>query len=157
MLIEEFKATILFIGAEVEKDHSDKIISLMKNTPLNAVGACSLGQSAALMQKSKILICNNSGPMHIAASLHIPTISISGPVDKRIYSPWGSLGHIVLQKELECAPCYYSFLRDTLPETKRKNMWVGKTHRCNNNHLCLEKITENDVMEAVRTLITANK
>lgn len=153
ILIEEFQAKILFIGGGKEISLVNEIIQLMKNKPLNATGKISLLGTTALLEKSQLLICNNSGPMHIATALRIPTVSISGPVDSRIHGPWGQ-NHIVLQKELECNPCYYPFLRNTLEETKLKNRWFKKTFRCKTDDFrCLTSITVEDVLKAVETIL----
>ncbi|MBM3253454.1 MAG: glycosyltransferase family 9 protein [Candidatus Omnitrophica bacterium] len=152
-LIERYGARILFLGSKKEFPAVNSIIQLMKNKSLNLVSKTTLMQMAALLEKSHLLICNNSGPMHIAAALKIPTISISGPVDPRIHRPWGQ-NHIVLQKALECSPCYYPFFRDTLEETKSKNRWFGKRLICKTNDFkCLASISINDVLKAVETLL----
>jgi ADP-heptose:LPS heptosyltransferase len=48
----------------------------MKHTPAISAGRLNLKQTAALLKRSRLLICNNSGPMHIAAALNVPTVSI---------------------------------------------------------------------------------
>lgn len=148
-LAERHNAKILLIGGKDDKLTEEKIISMMKHKPIGTVGRASIKQTAALIQKARLLICNNSAPMHIAAALGIPTVSIFGSADPRIHRPWGK-NHIILQKELECSPCYYPFFRDTLEETKLKNRWLGKRFKCvTNDYRCLSAITVEDVLRAV--------
>jgi ADP-heptose:LPS heptosyltransferase len=66
----------------------------------------SLRQMIALIDKLGCLICNDGGPMHIASSLHIPTIAIFGPTESKWFKPWGTQ-HIIVQKDgVTCRPCF---------------------------------------------------
>lgn len=153
ILIGQFQKKVLFIGGKDEVNLVNEIAGLMKNKALNVVGKYDLMQAAALIQRCNLLICNNSGPMHIAAALKIPTVSIPGPVDSRIHGPWGG-NHIVLQSKLDCAPCYYPFYRDTLEETKLRNRWIGKKFICKTgDYRCFTSISVEDVLEAAKTIL----
>lgn len=153
LLIEKFGAKILFIGGENDEELIEEILSIMKHKAISAAGKTSLKQTAALIAESRLLICNNSAPMHIAAALNIPTIGIFGPADPRIHRPWKNR-HIVLRKNLGCSPCYYPFFRDTLEETRERNRWFGKTFKCiNGNYECLSLISVDDVIEATRNIL----
>lgn len=152
-LIEKFKANVIFIGGAADEVTVNEISKKMVHTPLSAAGRASLTQTAALIQKARLLICNNSAPMHMAAALGIPTVSIFGSADPRIHRPYGQ-GHIVLRKELECSPCYYPFFRDTLVETKIKNRWTAKKFRCvSDDYRCLSFIIIEDVLNAVEIIL----
>ncbi len=152
-LIERFNAKVILIGGTGDKASEEVILHIMKHKPITTVGMASLKQTAALIQKADILICNNSGPMHIAATLKTPTVSIFGSADPRIHRPWGE-SHIVLQKSFKCCPCYYPFFRDTLEETKLKNSWSGKRFRCKtNDYRCLSSIVVEDVLNAAEAIL----
>lgn len=59
----------------------------------------------ALLDRCRLLVCNNSGPLHCATALGIPTISFMGPTDKARWYPLGE-GHIVLRRDdLPCIGC----------------------------------------------------
>ncbi len=59
----------------------------------------------ALLNRCRLLICNNSGPLHCATALGVPTISFMGPTDKDRWYPLGE-GHIVLRRDdLPCIGC----------------------------------------------------
>lgn len=51
-----------------------------------------------------LLLCNNSGPLHIARALGIPTVSLAGPT-REAFVPRGDAHHAVLERELGCRPC----------------------------------------------------
>lgn len=152
-LIERVKAKIIFIGGENDIPQIMSAAGMMRGKPVVAAGRLSLKETAAVLGHSRFLICNNSGPMHIAAALHIPTVSIFGSADPRIHRPWGE-GHMVIQNQLECAPCYYPFFRDTLEETKIKNSWVSKKFICRNgDYRCLTTVSVDQVIEAVEAAL----
>ncbi|MGC8653691.1 MAG: glycosyltransferase family 9 protein [Candidatus Kryptoniota bacterium] len=65
----------------------------------------SLHQMGAIMKASKLLITNDSGPMHIAASLNVPTLAIFGPTDPKLQGPYGNISEIVQKEDLECLKC----------------------------------------------------
>ncbi|MFA6355976.1 MAG: glycosyltransferase family 9 protein [Candidatus Omnitrophota bacterium] len=149
MAIEKFGVKVLFIGGPSDEPAVKEISGKMGHPSITSAGKVSLMQTAALIRKSRALICNNSAPMHIAAALGVPTVSIFGSADPRIHRPYGQ-GHIVLRKELECGPCYYPFFRETLPETKARNRWRGKKFECaSGDYRCLSSITPDDAMEAL--------
>ena len=67
-----------------------------------------LRQLMALIACSDVLVCNDSGPMHIAAALGTSVIAIFGPQRKEWYGPYGSGHRVVEQPEIACRPCFDS-------------------------------------------------
>ena len=68
----------------------------------------------ALLSLCEILICNNSGPLHIAGALKIKTVSMMGPTVPAVWWPHGK-GHVVIRRGYPCSPC---------------NKAVCETHEC---------------------------
>lgn len=127
-LIEEFKVRIVIVGSFQEKTLVDKMISLMNHkSAIKAVGF-SLDRLAALISLMDVFACNNSGPLHIAAAVNIPTVSTMGPTDQVLWRPRGK-NHIVIRQNLFCSPC---------------NRGICK------NHNCMELIAVDDVVGAVK-------
>lgn len=150
---EKLGAKIMLIGGPSDLPAVNGISGMMKRRHISAAGKASLMQTAALISMSRAMVCNNSGPMHMAAALGVPTVSIFGSADPRIHRPYGQ-GHIVLRKELECSPCYYPFFRDTLPETKARNRWTAKKFECaSGDYRCLSSISPEDVLEALGKIL----
>ena len=67
-----------------------------------------LRQMMALIACSDVLVCNDSGPMHIAAALGTPVVAIFGPQRKEWYGPYGKGHRVVEQPEIACRPCFDS-------------------------------------------------
>ncbi len=65
-------------------------------------------QTAALMKRCRLFISNDSGLMHIAAALQLPTVAIFGPTDPRWVSPWKCPSRVIRPDgpSAACAPCF---------------------------------------------------
>jgi len=66
----------------------------------------SLRQLIALIKKLNLLICNDSGVMHIACALGIPLVAIFGPGDIKRIGPYGDKYTVVIKEQMECRPCF---------------------------------------------------
>ncbi|WP_447977035.1 glycosyltransferase family 9 protein [Candidatus Nitrospira bockiana] len=71
----------------------------------DAVGRTTLGQLLALLAQVRLLLTNDTGPMHLGVGAGTAVIDLSvGHVDFHETGPYG-WGHWVVQPTLECAPC----------------------------------------------------
>ena len=52
-----------------------------------------------------LFITGDSGPMHLAASFRVPTVSIFGPTRDRETSQWKNDKSVIVKKKLDCQPC----------------------------------------------------
>ena len=58
----------------------------------------------ALLGQCRLLITNDSGPMHVAAGLALPLVSIFGSTDERATGPLSPRARVV-KAQVECSPC----------------------------------------------------
>ncbi|HDH10855.1 MAG TPA: lipopolysaccharide heptosyltransferase I [Nitrospirae bacterium] len=82
------------------REHRDKVI--------NICGKTGLKELAALIAGAKAVVSNDSGPMHIAAALDIPTVAIFGPTDPLKTGPYGWQTNRrlrVIKADIPCSPC----------------------------------------------------
>lgn len=71
-----------------------------------------LRQMAALLSGCAAVVGNDTGPLHIATALGIPTVSFYGPTSPKAQGPWGQ-GHKVLKDDsLDCLVCNRTDCRD---------------------------------------------
>ena len=89
-----------------------------------------LRELLGLMSQCQLFVCNNSGPLHMAAAIGVPTVSTMGPTDPHRWWPVGD-GHVVLRKTLWCSPC----MEGVCP--------LG-------THECLMAISVEEMLESVR-------
>ena len=94
--------------------------------------AMSFGEKASILRRCRLLVGNDSAPIHIAMAMGVPTYSLWGPTNpKRYGDPLPS--HTPLFKEIECSPCYSD----------------GEFPECDDNQ-CLKAITVDEVWQALQ-------
>jgi lipopolysaccharide heptosyltransferase II len=64
-----------------------------------------LRELMALISQLNALVCNNSGPLHIAAALKVPTVSFMGPTVKSLWTPSGRRHRVLRANDLDCIGC----------------------------------------------------
>ncbi len=94
---------ILLIGGNTDKEIEEKILKEVKC--VSAIGKTSLKESAALLKKCDVIICNDSGPMHLAAAVNKKIISIFGPTLPSEKAPLHKESKYIW-KQVGCNPCY---------------------------------------------------
>ncbi len=128
MLIDRYQAQIVLLGGPGDRERSDKIEGLMRNSVINLAGETSLQQLAALLRKLNLVISNDSGPVHVAVASGTKTLTIFGPSDEKKYKPLGQAESLLIKvAELDCRPC-------------------GE-HQCPlGHHRCMEDIEPEDIV-----------
>src|SRR5205085_10458261 len=74
----ELNHPLILLGDETDKQRGEEIASIDPVKVYNACGKFSLNESAGLIKKSKAVITNDTGLMHIAAAYRKPIISLWG-------------------------------------------------------------------------------
>lgn len=72
---------------------------------LNLAGQTDLPQLVALLRRADLVIANDSGPMHIAAALGRPLVTMFGPTNHVRTGPYRRHASVV-RLDIACAPCY---------------------------------------------------
>jgi len=101
--------------------------------------ACGLGlrQMASVLASCKVVVTNDSGPMHLATAVGTPVVALFGPtVEAFGFFPSGER-NVVLQRDLPCRPCS-----------------LHGTEECPEGHFkCMRDITAGEVLGAVRGVL----
>jgi heptosyltransferase-2 len=95
----------LLIGSPGEERVASQVKARMKTEALDFTGRTSLSELAALLKQCRLIVTNDSGPMHMAQALGVPVVSIFGPTDPGRCGPWGG-GCEPVQASLDCIKCY---------------------------------------------------
>ena len=74
----------------------------------NLCGRTSLRELMALLKLCRVLLTNDSGPMHVAAALGTPVVALFGSTTPELTGPGlpGDLRHRLLQSGAPCSPCF---------------------------------------------------
>lgn len=97
---------------------------------VNLCGQTPLGVLAALFLRGQLLICNDTGVSHVAASVGARSVVIACGSDVARWRPLDTRRHAVLHADVECRPC--------------------AVDRCPVGHLCALKVRAEDVLDAVQ-------
>jgi len=140
-LAQRYESKVILTGAEEEASLCRAIAERMITRPIVAAGETSLSELAAIMARCRLVLGVDSGPLHLAVALGVPTVHLFGPVDSRAFGPWGDPAHhIVVTSEMHCIPC------------NRLDYAPAELHQ----HPCVRNITVEQVLEAVKGLIKGN-
>ena len=110
-----------------------------------APGTCDLSGKttpadlAALIRRAEVAVTNDSGSMHVAASLGKPMVSVFGPTNPVHIGPY-ERPESVVRVDLSCSPCNYRHLS-----------------QCPFDHACMKQVTSAMVVERVRKILSTAK
>lgn len=102
-------------------------------------GRTDLPLLAAGLAECSLLVTNDSGPMHLAAAVGTPTVSLWGPGDPLSTGPAGRVHRLVRHPELPCVPC----VKNECPRSGRGYLLPDAKHEC------MSLIAVNEVEAAV--------
>lgn len=99
------EAQFCILGSEEDRSLAAQITLAAPDRCIDLTGKTSLPEMVEWIRMSRLMITNDTGPMHVAAALNKPIIAMFGPTDPRRTGPYGRMEH-VLQASLQCAPCF---------------------------------------------------
>ena len=127
---------VCLIAGASESALASAVASAMRQPVVNFAGRLSVSELAALLRRCRLLVSNDSGPVHVAAAVGTPVVDIFGR-NQRGLSPerWGPLGegHVVLHKEVGCVTCL--------------------AHNCDIDFLCLTTLSADEVYNAAVSVL----
>lgn len=94
----------LILGMQEDRDVGDEILKEVHPPHRNIAGETSLSEALQLISACRLMLCNDSGLMHVAAGLGKPTVIPFGATDPARTSPSGP--HVrILYQPADCSPC----------------------------------------------------
>ena len=139
LLDEQPNRRFFFIGSKEERSYISSVLNAhasIASRTVNCAGQLSLGELIALLQRSTFLLTNDSGPMHLASAVGTNIIALFGPESPHFYGPVGNAQ--IVYKGIECSPCL--------------NVYNAKLFKCPYNARCMDEISVQDVLAAIRLL-----
>ena len=103
-LAKQTGARIAIVGGAAERPLGEAIAGMMQEKPTVLCGETSLGELAGVLARLRLLVTNDSGPMHLAAALDVPIVAVFGSTDWRETAPQSARARLV-RVETDCAPC----------------------------------------------------
>jgi heptosyltransferase II len=131
-LSERYGLHWLIFGTANEKRFAADIMERLKTNATDLSGRTSLLELATQLRRCQLLLTNDTGTMHLASSLGVPTVAIFGSTEPQLTGPTGE-GHVVIRHHVECSPC---FLRE-----------------CPLDFRCMKAVTVAEVVSAVERVL----
>ncbi len=128
---------VLLIGGKTDKEIEEIILKEVKC--ISAIGKTSLKESAALLKKCDVVVCNDSGPMHLASSVNNKVVSIFGPTHPCEKAPLHKESRYIW-KQIGCNPCY--------------DLWGRFPKPCPYGKRCMNSIKVNEILYIINKIIS---
>lgn len=125
-------ARIAILGGPRERPLAEGIAAGMRSPARVLSGETGLPELVGVISRLRLLVTNDSGPMHLGAALGVPLVAIFGPTDWRETAPLGPRQRLV-REAVECSPC--------------------KLRECPIDHRCMRRITVEQVVAEARELL----
>jgi heptosyltransferase-2 len=132
-LAERHGAECVLVGAPGERRKCEAVAAASRPGALIAAGETNIGQLLALLSLCNGFAGNDSGAMHVAGALGLPTVGIFGSTNPARTGPLGSRTRVVYH-QIECSPClertcrfghYECLRRITVDEVERALVELG--------------------------------
>ena len=135
----EIGATVAIFGSKDERDLCQSVATSVSASIVkpvkNFAGETTLAEFIDLAAACRVYLTNDSGAMHIASALGVPTVAIFGATDDQTTGPTGPLAKVV-REQVECSPCL-----------KRE---------CPIDHRCMTRVSAARVAEAALVLLAGD-
>ena len=103
-LIEDAGAQGLLFGSAGDRESTAEVGKNARHPLIDIAGKTNLKEAIALIARCRIFVSNDSGLMHVAGALGIPTIAIFGSTNPVTTSPVGEKS-VVIHHDVDCSPC----------------------------------------------------
>ncbi|MGB5218933.1 MAG: lipopolysaccharide heptosyltransferase II [Smithella sp.] len=131
-LSEKYSAQVILMGGKADAETARDVQRLAGTKFINLCGKTSVREAVSLISQCKLFISNDSGLMHVAGALNVPTVAIFGSTNPVTTSPAGRRSMIVRQ-DVPCSPCLKK--------------------ECPSDFRCMKLISIEDVLQAVSKLL----
>jgi heptosyltransferase-2 len=132
-LIDATGAQAILFGSGGDRESTAAVARHARHALIDVAGRTNLKEAIALISRCSLFIANDSGLMHVAGALGIPTVAIFGSTNPITTSPAGAKS-IVIHRDVPCSPC----LKPVCPTDFR----------------CMEEIGVEEVYEAAQKIGT---
>jgi heptosyltransferase II len=125
----EFGGGVAIFGSKDERPLCEEVAARVRSAGVDAAnwaGETTLRQFIEMAAACRVYLTNDSGAMHIASALGVPTVAVFGATDHVATGPTGTLARIV-REPVECSPC---LLRE-----------------CPIDHCCMTRVTTDRVVQ----------
>ena len=105
------RPAVVVFGSSSERPMCEQVVEALRHSGIetrNLAGETTLREFIDLTAACRLFLTNDSGAMHVASALAVPTVAVFGATDDTTTGPTGPLARVV-REHTECSPC---LLRD---------------------------------------------
>jgi heptosyltransferase-2 len=135
-LSADFDAEVAVFGSAAEAELCESVAAGIGPRAHSLAGATTLAEFIDLAATCTVYLTNDSGPMHVASALGVPTVAVFGATDHVATGPTNEWARIVRQP-VECSPC---LLRE-----------------CPIDHRCMTRVESAAVIAEAQNLLAAGR
>jgi heptosyltransferase-2 len=132
-LAQRTGASVAVLGAPAERALAEQVAAAMRHPARVLAGQTRLSELVGVLSRLRLLVTNDSGPMHVASALGTPVVAVFGPTDERETAPAGSARTRIVREPVPCAPC--------------------GLRACPIDHVCMERVPSERVAAAALELL----
>jgi len=126
---------VLLFGSDGDRASTEAVQAAAKNPFIDIAGRTNLEDAIALIARCDLFITNDSGLMHVAGALGVPTVAIFGSTNPQTTYPLGERT-VIIRRPVDCSPC--------------------RKKECPTDFKCMDLVTVDEVYgESVRLLAEA--
>jgi heptosyltransferase-1 len=109
-IISQLPVDFVIAGSASDRNNAQEVIASSHKKVVDLTGKTNLKELVALISRAQVLVCNDSGPMHIASALGTPVVALFGATAPEKTGPYGwdipdSRCH-VFKADISCSPCF---------------------------------------------------
>lgn len=99
--------TIVLVGAKHERERIAPLLAVAARNPLviDRVGATTIGQLMAIIERSRLTVANDSASIHIAVGFSRPLVALLGCTNAKLVGPYGHDADVL--QHVEAGDVYY--------------------------------------------------
>jgi heptosyltransferase-2 len=136
-LVAALDRPVVVVGGAEDRGLADEITQVSPGRVFNSTGELPLRVSAALIQRSQLLVTNDSAPLHLATAVGTPIVAIFGPTVPAFgFGPRGTRDLVVEHHNLSCRPCSRH----------------GPMHCPLGHHRCMRELTMETVLATIKAI-----
>ncbi|MBK8575601.1 MAG: glycosyltransferase family 9 protein [Elusimicrobia bacterium] len=131
---------VILLGAPADAPAAEAVLQTLTSSAQSFVGQTSVREMMLILRRCALLLTNDSGAMHVAAALGVPTVAIFGPTVKPFgFFPVGAWTSAIEAANLDCRPCS-----------------VHGSKTCPLKHFrCMKEVTVDQVVKTAQTLLVS--
>lgn len=136
-----FPGKLVTVGAPAEQPYVRRMLEGVRarERMIDLAGQTSLPELVALFAEARLLVSNDTGPLHLAAAVGTPTVAIFGPETPVLFGPRGPQ-HRIIYRGLACSPCL------SVHNGRSVTCPYLKTH-------CVDDVSGAEVFQAARAML----